>query len=131
MLVENNLEVGLDLGPLRLLMAGEPGLDGVQVQRVARGVALSGEVASVATAERAVRLAAASLPEEMLVENNLRVALDVAPLRALLAADPDFQGVQVQRLAARGRSQWRGGLPCGSRACSRSCLLPPSPRGCW
>ena len=99
MLVENNLEVGLDLAPLRSLMAGEPGLDGVQVQRVARGVALSGEVASVATADRAVRLAAASLPEDMLVENNLRVTLDVAPLRALLAADPDLQGVQVQRLA--------------------------------
>ena len=99
MLVENNLEVGLDLGPLRSLMAGEPGLDGVQVQRVARGVALSGEVGSVATAERAVRLAAASLPEDMLVENNLRLALDVGPLRTLLAADPELQGVQVQRLA--------------------------------
>ena len=99
MLVENNLEVGLDLGPLRSLMAGEPGLDGVQVQRVARGVALSGEVASVATADRAFRLAMASLPEGLLVENNLRVALDVGPLRALLGADPDLQGVQVQRLA--------------------------------
>ena len=97
--MEDNLEVGLDLGPLRSLMAGEPGLDGVQVQRVARGVALSGEVASVNTAERAARLAAASLPEGMLVENNLRVALDIGPLRALLAADPDLQGVQVQRLA--------------------------------
>ena len=99
MLVENNLEVGLDLAPLRSLMAGEPGLDGVQVQRVARGVALSGEVASVATADRAFRLATASLPEGLLVENNLRVALDVGPLRALLGADPDLQGVQVQRLA--------------------------------
>ena len=99
MLVENNLEVGLDLGPLRSLMAGEPGLDGVQVQRVARGVALSGEVASVATADRAFRLATASLPEDLLVENNLRVALDVGPLRALLGADPDLQDVQVQRLA--------------------------------
>ena len=91
--------MGLDLGPLRSLMAGEAGLDGVQVQRVARGVALSGEVASVDTADRAARLAAASLPEGMLVENNLRVALDIGPLRALLAADPDLQGVQVQRLA--------------------------------
>ena len=99
MLVEDNLEVGLDLGPLRSLMAGEAGLDGVQVQRVARGVALSGEVASVDTADRAVRLAAASLPEGMPVENNLRVAPDVGPLRALLAADPDLQGVRVQRLA--------------------------------
>ena len=99
MLVENNLEVGLDLGPLRSLLAGEPGLDGVQVQRVARGVALSGEVASVATADRAVRLTAASLPEDMPVENNLRVALDVGPLRALLAMDPDLRDVRVQRLA--------------------------------
>ena len=99
MLVENNLEVGLDLAPLRSLMAGEPGLDGVQVQRVARGVALSGEVASVATADRAFRLATASLPEGLLVENNLRVALDLGPLRALLGADPDLQGVQVQGLA--------------------------------
>ena len=99
MLVEDNLEVGLDLGPLRSLLAGEPGLDGVQVQRVARGVALSGEVASVDTADRAVRLTAASLPEGMLVESNLRVALDVGPLRALLAMDSDLRNVRVQRLA--------------------------------
>ena len=97
--VENNLRVALNVDPLRALLARDPDLRDVRVQRVARGVALSGEVASVDTAERAVRLAAASLPEGMLVENNLRVALDVGPLRALLAADPDLQGVQVQRLA--------------------------------
>ena len=113
MLVENNLEVGLDLGPLRSLMAGEPGLDGVQVQRVARGVALSGEVGSVATAERAVRLAAASLPEDMLVENNLRVALDVGPLARTAWCRPGSAGRAGAATGARGRSQWRGGLSGG------------------
>ena len=99
MLVENNLEVGLDLGPLRSLIAAEPGLDGVQVQRVARGVALSGEIASVAAADRVVRLAAASLPEDMLVENNLRIETDLQPLRTLLAKEPDLHRVRVQRVA--------------------------------
>ena len=99
MLVENNLEVGLDLGPLRSLMAGEPGLDEIQVRRVARGVALSGEVSSEVVAERAVRLAVASLPEEMLVESNLRIAADIEPLRRLLADEPDLRRVRVQRVA--------------------------------
>ena len=99
MLVENNLEVGLDLGPLRSLMAGEPGLNGVQVQRVARGVALSGEIASVAAADRVIRLAVASLPEDLLVENNLRIETDLQPLRALLAKEPDLHRVRVQRVA--------------------------------
>ena len=98
-LVENNLRVGLDLAPLRALMVEESGLHRVRVQRVARGVALSGEVASAAAAERALRLGAASLPEDMLVENNLRVVPDVAPLRAALAEERDLEGVRVRRLA--------------------------------
>ena len=98
-LVENNLRVGLDLAPLRALMVEDPGLHRIRVQRVARGVALSGEVGSTAGAERALRLAAASLPEDMLVENNLRVVPDVAPLRAALAEEPGLEGVRVQLLA--------------------------------
>ena len=98
-LVENNLQVGLDLAPLRALMVEESGLHRVRVQRVARGVALSGEVGSAAAAERALRLGAASLPEDMLVENNLRVVPDVAPLRAALAGERDLEGVRVLRLA--------------------------------
>ena len=97
--VQNNLRVGHDLAPLRALMVEESGLHGVRVQRVARGVALTGEVASAEAAERAYRLAVASLPEDMLVENNLRVEFDVEPLRTLLAADPDLRGVKVQALA--------------------------------
>ena len=98
-LVENSLQVGLDLAPLRALMVEESGLHRVRVERVARGVALSGEVGSAAAAERALRLGAASLPEDMLVENNLRVVPDVAPLRAALAEERDLEGVRVRRLA--------------------------------
>ena len=78
MLVENNLRVALDVGPLRALLAADPDLQDVKVQRLARGVALTGAVGSAAAAERAVgRLAVASLPEGMLVENNLEVGLDL------------------------------------------------------
>ena len=99
MAVENNLRVGLDLAPLQALMVRESGLHGVRVQRVARGVALTGAVDSAATADRALRLAAASLPEDMVVESNLRVVLDVETLRAVLATDAALEGVSVQGLA--------------------------------
>ena len=98
-LVENNLRVGLDLAPLRALMVEESGFHRINVQRVARGVALTGEVGSEAAAKRALRLAAASLPEDMLVEDNLRVVPDVEPLRATLAKEPDLRNVRVQQLA--------------------------------
>ena len=99
MVVENGLRVGLDLAPLRALMVEGSGLHGVRVQRVARGVALTGEVGSAAAAERAHRLAVASLPEDMVVENGLRVVMDVEPLRVLLANDSDLNDVKVQALS--------------------------------
>ena len=99
MVVENGLRVGLNLAPLRALMVRESGLHGVRVQRVARGVALTGEVGSAAAAERAHRLAVASLPEDMVVENGLRVGLDLAPLRALMVEGSGLHGVRVQRVA--------------------------------
>ena len=99
MLVENNLTVGLDLAPLRALIAAEVGFEAILVKRVDRGVALTGEVASQVDAERAARLAAATLPETALVENNLRTVLDTGPLRAALGADPEFDRVQVRDLA--------------------------------
>ena len=99
LVVENNLDVGLDLKPLRALLAGEPGLAGVEVRRVGRGVALTGAVASAEAADRAYRLAAASLPDSLPVENNLRVVFDVEPLRAVLAAEPGLEGVGVRQLA--------------------------------
>ncbi len=99
LLIENNLDVGLDLDPLRVLLIGEPGLDSVAARRVGRGVALTGEVASADAADRAHRLAVASLPENLLVENNLRVQFDIEPLRAVLAAEPGLEGIQVRQLA--------------------------------
>ena len=96
--VENGLRVAPDVGPLRVLLAGEPGLERVHVQKLARGVALAGDVASPKAADRALRLAAASLPEGMLVEDNLSVALDLAPLKALMAAEEDFGGIRLNRI---------------------------------
>ena len=98
MLVEDNLTVGLDLAPLRTLMAAEVGFEAILVKRVERGVALTGKVGSQVDSERAARLAAATLPEGALVENNLRTVLDIAPLRAALGTDPEFDGVRVRAL---------------------------------
>ena len=67
------LSVVLDIEPLRDILAREPELRGVQVRLAARGIALTGEVASVALSERALRLAAGALPKDTLVENELQV----------------------------------------------------------
>ena len=101
--VENNLRVALDVEPLRALLAADPDLQDVQVQRLARGVALTGAVSSAAAAERAVGLAVASLPEGMLVENNLEVGLDLGPLRSLITGEAGLDGVKcsVSRGALR------------------------------
>ena len=68
------VSVVLDLDPVLAVLAGEPDLRDVRARRVARGIALSGDVASAALAERALRLAAAALPKETIVENALQVA---------------------------------------------------------
>ena len=68
------VSVALDLAPLRAVLAGEPGLGGVRARRLTRGVALTGAVASAEAADRALRLAAGALPEDVPVENELRVA---------------------------------------------------------
>ena len=87
-----------DVEPLRALLAREPGLQNVRIRRLARGVALVGEVASSGAAERAMRLAAASFPEGMLVEDGLSVSLDLTQLRALMITESGFAGVGVQRI---------------------------------
>ena len=98
--IENDMSVApQDLEPLRELLAYESDMQEIHVRKVARGIALTGIVGSIATAERASRLATASMPEAMLVENNLRVEPDPEPLRALLAEEPEFRDVSVQRLA--------------------------------
>ncbi len=68
------LSVVLDIQPLRDILAREPELSGVQARRAARGIALTGEVASAALSERALRLAAGALPKDTPVENELRVS---------------------------------------------------------
>ena len=65
--------VVVDLDPLRTVLAGEPGLEGVSARQLARGVALSGEVASAEAADRALRLAATTLPVETPLQNDLRI----------------------------------------------------------
>ena len=70
---ERIVSVELDLEPLRSALAGDPGLGGVGIRPLARGLALTGEVASAETADRALRIAGAALPEGVPIENELRV----------------------------------------------------------
>ena len=65
--------VVMDVEPLRVILAGEPDLGGVQARQLVRGVVLEGEVASAEAADRALRLAAATLPEGVPIENGLRI----------------------------------------------------------
>ena len=71
---ERLVSVGLDLTSLRTALEGVPELGDVRVRPIARGVALGGEIASAEAAERALRIAAAALPEGVPVENELRIA---------------------------------------------------------
>ena len=71
---ERVVSVGLDLEPLRSVLAGESDLRDVRAKRLSRGVALTGEVASAASVDRALRLAAGTLPEGVPIENDLRLA---------------------------------------------------------
>ena len=71
---ERIVSVVLDLEPLRTILADESDLHGVQARRLSRGIALTGEVASAASVDRALRLAAGALPQGVTIENELRVA---------------------------------------------------------
>ena len=84
------VSVALDLEPLRAVLAGEPDFGAVRARRLTRGVALTGEVASAAAADRALRLAAGTLPEGVPIENELRIA---APQQVNL----EVQIAEVQR----------------------------------
>lgn len=84
------VSVVLDLEPLRAVLAAEPDLGEVRARRLGRGVTLSGEVASAAAADHALRLAASVLPEDVPLENDLRIA---APQQVNL----EVQIAEVQR----------------------------------
>ena len=80
------VSVVLDIDPLHAILAGDPDLGGVRARRIARGIALSGDVASAALADRALRLAAAAMPRDTIVENELRVAgIQQVSLEVLIA----------------------------------------------
>ena len=67
------VSVELDLEPLREELAAAPGLGGVRAQHLARGVSVTGEVASAEAADRALRIVAATLPEGVSLTNELRI----------------------------------------------------------
>ena len=63
----------LDIQPARAAIEGVPALKNVIVRQLNRGVELSGTVASIATADMALRLTTTALPEETPVENRISV----------------------------------------------------------
>ena len=71
---ERIVSVTLDLDPLHANLAADRDLGGVRARPLARGVALDGEVGSAEIADRALRLAATTLPEGVPIENALRIA---------------------------------------------------------
>ena len=80
----------LDLEPVHAVLASDAALEQVGVLHFSRGVTLTGEVDSVAAAERAYRLVAAALPENTNLENEIRVT---APQQVNL----EVQIAEVQR----------------------------------
>ena len=71
---ERLVSVSLDLTPLRAALEDASDLGDIRVRPIARGVALGGETASAQDADRALRIAAATLPEGVPIENELRIA---------------------------------------------------------
>ena len=71
---ERVISVVLDLEPLRTILDAEPEFRGLRTRRLSRGIALTGEVASAAAVDRALRMAAGALPEGVTIENDLRIA---------------------------------------------------------
>ena len=119
---ERLVSVGLDLAPLRAALEGASDLGGVRVRPVARGVALGGETASAQDADRALRIAAATLPEGVPIENELRIAgpqqvnleVQIAEVNRSVTENlgvsweafrfrgPEVFGVRIGRLATAG-----------------------------
>ena len=116
------VSVGLDIQPLQAILAEEPELKGIRVRRVARGISLSGEVGSAALVERALRLAAGTLPKDTPVDNQLQIPgtqqvnleVQIAEVQrsatedlginweAFRTSGSDLFGFRIGRLAASG-----------------------------
>ena len=71
--VEREIIVSLDTSALRAALADEPAFASVVLRPLARGVLLSGSVASAEVAARASRVIASLLPEDVPVENALAI----------------------------------------------------------
>ena len=125
------VSVVLDIEPIREILANEPDLRGVRAKRAGRGVALTGEVASTAHSERALRLAAGALPKDTPIDNGLRVSgaqqvnleVQIAEVQrsvsedlginweALRVGGDDFLGFRIGRLLPLGLGGGAGGAP--------------------
>ena len=131
---EQVVAVVLDLEPLRTILAGEPDLIEVRASRLARGIALTGEVASAAAADRALRLAAGALPEGVPIDNQLQVA---APQQVNLEVQiaevnrsvTEELGVNWEAFGISGTEEFGfrvGALPAPARPQLGIGVLPPT-----
>ena len=108
----------LDLEPIHAVLAADPVLHRVGVHHLARGVTLTGEVESVAAAERAQRLAAAALPADTVLENDIlvtapqQVSLEVQ-IAEVQRSVTEFLGISWEAFNQLGDGQllWRLGRP--------------------
>ena len=128
------VSVMLDLEPVLTVLAEDPDLRGVRARRVTRGVALTGEVASAALAERALRLAAAALPKDTVVENELEVdgaqqvnlEVQIAEVQRSLTENLGINWEAI-RTASDGLFGFRiGRLPPGTSSAEIGVTFPPT-----
>lgn len=74
LIAEWTIATVIDVEPVRAALGEVDALADVAVRQLNRGVELSGTVASVADADLALRLTTTALPEEIPVENRIRVS---------------------------------------------------------
>ena len=129
------VSVTLDLEPLRAVLAADQELQGVQARPLARGVALAGEVESPEIADRVLRLAATTLPEDVPIENALRIAgpqqvnLEVQ-IAEVNRSVTDSLGVNWEAFRVRDGTGFGFGIgrplpdPTGGDALPESTLIP-------
>ena len=109
----------LDLEPVLALLASDPALAGVHAQHFSRGVTLTGEVDSVAAAERAYRLAAAALPESAILENEIEVRgpqqvnleVQIAEVQRSVTESLGISWEAFNRVGQGGNLFWQVGRP--------------------
>ena len=109
----------LDLEPVHAFLASDPAFSEVRVQRFARGVTLTGEVASVGISERVYRLAAATLPETTILANEIHVTapqqvnleVQIAEVQRSVTESLGINWEAFNRLGVGGELLWKIGRP--------------------